>query len=1101
MRQTSLMRARQSRPPYITSAASPACGAKMRVLLPAALLLLCLFLPLRGFAQNQSTAVITGTVMDASGAPVADAEVDVRNLATQVVVTAHTNNSGVYNVPQLQPGSYDVSIAHPGFQTIERNGIELQLDQTARINARLQVGHVQQVVVVNAAPPLLQTDQTQVGSVFSTEITQNLPLVGRTPTTLATLAPATSTTQSQQIGVGTGGSIDPGRVNVGGSRAFSIDATLDGGSVVLPGGQNFGNMIPALNAVSQFSVVQDDFGAQYGSGTSVLNMVLKSGGNAFHGTAFEFAENDAFNAISRFALSKPKLRYNQFGGTLGGPVLRNKLFFFFSYQNTLDPSSSNSIVTVPTTAEAQGNFSAFAQPLIDPSTGKPFPGNVIPTSRIDKVAASVVKYWPTPDCGGPGATTNNYCRLVPTNPQTPIYDARVDWTISPTNSFTFSTHQEPYHSQNTGLIPGPACYGGESCGTSETYDQFYQLAERWVANPSMVNAAYFTYTREHYDNATPTEGGNYPAKLGLTQNGISQVVFPSFSIAGAVPTSLGPGSYYAGTSNTFIYSDVLTWVLGKHTVHIGGQYLKTQINNPAQYGAPSFGFNGQFTGIGLADFLLGDVSSYGFGAQPVAFDGRRTAAAVFVQDDWRATAHLTINAGLRYQYEGAWTEAHNHTANFSPTTINPATQTPGAIVYASAAHPNIQQGHPALFAPRIGFAQSLPRSMVVRGAYGLFYVSEGSYNFNSSPPGYSISQSLISLTPSSPPVFQLEDGPPPYQTPTAADRNGAISNGQSISWWPYNEKQAYLQDWSLALEKQLGNNTTVEAVYVGAKGTHLLFPRDANQVPVSELGTPEDRTDPQALRPFPQYQSIGTEYTDGVSSYNALELKINRRFANGLTFFANYTYAKSMDNSSLDPTTGVGNTYQISANPQETWAASEFDLTNRGVIAYVYQLPVGHGRRFLSRGGVVNAILGGWQNSGSFTASTGSPFTVYAASPNLTGSLAGSVFANVQGSTSGPHTSAEWFNTAAYSNPAPYTFGNSGRDSVRGPGQWDLDMALMKNFPIWREWNFELRADAFNVLNHTNLELPNATLGSTAFGTITSATPPRVLQVGGQINF
>lgn len=1053
-------------------------------------------------AQNQSTAQITGTVTDPSGAPVQGAAISVHSAATNVVVTAKTNNAGVYIVTQLQPGQYDVTIAREGFRSIQRKDIGLQVDQTARVDGKLAVGEVAQVVQVTAAPPLLQTDQTQVETVFSNTITQNLPLVGRDPTQLATLAPATSTAQSQQIGVGTGGSIDPGRINVAGSRAFTINATLDGGSLVLPSSNNFGNMTPALEAVSEFSVVQDNFGAQYGSGSSVLNIVMKSGGQRFHGSLFEFAENDAMNAISRFATAKPKLRFNQFGGTIGGPILPNKLFFFFSYQNTTNPSSVNSIVTVPTLAERGGDFSSLSTPVIDPSTGLPFPGNVIPSARIDQVAAKAAAYWPTPNYGGANATTNNYNRLVPTNPQTPIYDGRLDYTISSAHSLTFSTHHEPYHSSNSGLIPGPACFGGESCGPSDTYDQFYQVNERWVIGPQLVNSAYVTLAREHYANASPTQGGDYPQKLGLNQNEISQLVFPSFSISGTIPTSLGPGSYYAGTQNNVVFSDNLTWVLGKHTLQLGGQFDEQQINNAATYGAPSFAFNGQFTNVGLADFLLGDVYSYGYSAQPISVDGRRHPAAAFIQDEWRARPGLTINAGLRYQYEGAFVEAHNHISNFSPTAINPATGTAGAIVYADSQHPNIQQGHPALFAPRFGFAQSLPRNMVVRGAYGIFYIPlDAQTNFNHSPAGYAINQSLISPTPSSPPVFTLSSGPPAYVTPTAANRTGSIFNGTSVEWWPSNAPQQYLQDWNLSAQKQFGSNLTFEVAYVGSKGTHLLFPRDANQVPQGELGTPEDRTNPQAIRPYPQYLNITAQYNDGISNYNALEVKVNRRMANGLSFLANYTYSNSIDNSSLDTTSSIGNNYQNAYAPQANRSASDYDLTHRGVVAYVYDLPVGRGRRFLSGGGIFDAILGGWTNSGSFNANTGTPFTVYAASPNLTGSMAGTVFANRVGNPSGPHTASEWFNPAAFANPAPYTFGNSGRNSQRGPGAWDFDLSLAKSFPVWRESNFKLRADAFNVFNHTNLLLPNNTLGSTAVGTITSASPARVLEVGGQFSF
>jgi hypothetical protein len=311
-----------------------------------------------------------------------------------------------------------------------------------------------------------------------------------------------------------------------------------------------------------------------------------------------------------------------------------------------------------------------------------------------------------------------------------------------------------------------------------------------------------------------------------------------------------------------------------------------------------------------------------------------------------------------------------------------------------------------------------------------------------------------------------------------------------------------MQEWQADIQKQLGSGTTLEIAYAGSKGTHLLFPRDMNQVPISLLGPNEG--DPQLLRPYPQYSQIHERYDDGFSTYHALELKATRRFANGFTFLANYTFSKSIDNSSYDTTTGIGDEYQITTNPNLNKGLSQFDQTHRVVVSYVYDLPFGTGRHWLDKGGVVNAVFGGWRTSGSFIAHSGIPFNIYSGGPNLTGAISGYIYADCLASPAGPKTASQWFNTAAFADPAPYRFGTCGRDIVRGPGAWNFDASLAKDFPLpipWETTKLQFRADAFNIFNHPNLGLPNNTTDSTAFGTITSASAPRVFEIGAQIIF
>lgn len=1065
----------------------------------AFLIAVCLLLPFFAVAQNSSTGAITGTVTDSGGGAIPSATVVVQNEATQVTVTVKTTESGNYDVPLLPPGRYQVTVTQKGFRTFQRSHIDLELDQTARINARLTVGRVEEVVTVTAEPPQLATETSQVETVFSSDLTQNLPLAGRNVTELAVLAPGTSTAQSDYSGTAAYNR-DPGRVSVQGARAFTINATLNGGTIVLPNSDNFQPMVPSLGAVAEFSVIQNNFSAQYGSGASVLNMITKSGTNKFHGTAFEFLENNAMNATPGFSPAKPALHYNQFGGAIGGPIVRNKLFFFFSFENTLSPSSYNGVYTVPTTQLKAGDFSGFSTPIIDPTTGQPFSGNQIPADRVDPIAAKVLTYWPFPNYGPSGATTGNYFRLSPQNPKNPLYDYKADWSISSAHQLSFSAHNKFATTQYTGNIPGPACYATENCGSSGQYELAFQVSERWTINPHTVNAFYANVLREHYWNFSPTFDHNFPSQLGLTANNISQKVFPLFQIAGRVNTSIGPGGNGSGVQNVFSYSDVLNWVRGNHSLSLGGQIGKAQVNAPVDWGIPTFTFNGQYTGNGFADFLLGDVQSYGYNATLLAFGERRTFGAAFVQDDWKISRALTLNLGLRYQFEGSYHEAHNASANFSPTATNPVTGTPGAIVFATSSRPLLQQNHPALFAPRVGFAQSLGQKTVLRGGFGVFFQDiNGQDQSNHSPPGYSISQSLVAQTVTTPPVFQLQNGPPPYTTPSAANRNGAISNGQAIKWWPYNAREAYSEEWHVSLQRQLDAKTTAEISYVGSVGRHLLTRIDTNQVPASLLGTPTDQTSPQLLRPFPQYQGITTWANTTSSNYNALEIQVQRRLSKGLAFLANYTRSKSMDNSSLDLTTWRGADYQDAAHLE--MAPSSFDEPHRGVVAYIYDLPFGQGRMLVNHGGVLEKLIGGWTTSGSLDIHSGYPLTVFAGGPNLTGSLAGSVFASRVGSLPAAKTASQWFNPANYADPAPYTYGNSGRNSLRTPGSWGFDAALQKRFTLTESLNLRIRADAFNVFNHRSLGRPNTTLDNSGTGQILSSSAPRILQVGAQISF
>ena len=899
-----------------------------RIIAPLLLALYALLLTSLGVAQNRTTAELVGTVLDPSGAALPGSTITVTNVATQSRLTVEANQAGYYDVPFLQPGTYVVQFEHPGFQTVERTNIVLEVAQTARVNAALELGATKSAITVEAPAPLVSADDSQHGTNLSDKLVGNLPLVGRDPSALAVLAAGTSTAQS-----GVGANPDPGRRSINGNRAFSMSATVNGGSVILPQSQNFSSLVPPLSAVAEFAVIQNNFSAEFENGTSVLNMITKSGSNQFHGSLFEFLQNDKLNARNFFAKNNPPLRYNQFGGTIGGPVIHDKLFFFFSYQNTLNPNSTIAVLSTPTDAVRNGNFSGLPA-IKDPQTNQPFPNNQIPASRFDAVAKAAQSYFPEPTGGG---NTNNFTRAVPQAPKNPYYDGKVDYNLSSANQITGSFHLLFFNNPWQSSWGGPVCYGSERCDQQVTRNQQWQVSDRWTVSATQINEFRANFVRQYYNTLSPSAGQDFPSKLGLKN--VPDFYFPTLTIAGAIPTNLAPGKIGGGAQNTFSVADNFTWVIGRHTLKLGGGLNKYQYNTLSTWSSGNFNFSGLFSGVGYADFLLGLPNSYSLTATPDTFGARRTSIAGFIQDDFHVLPNLTLNLGVRYNFEGGFSEAHDRLANFNPSLSNPATNTPGAIQYATSGNRTLQENHPALFAPRVGLAWSVGSGWVVRGAYGIFFVPISvQRNFNTSPPGYSILQSM-QTTDLKTPIFALSDGPPMYSYPNPSAVTPAILNGQATSYWPYDAPQGYVQQWQFNLQKQLGRSTVAEATYVGNKGTHLLFPRDYNQVPPQLLGP----GNAQLNRPVPQYQGINTLFNDANSNYQSLQLQVQRRFAQGLTFLANYTFSKALDNSSYDLTTGGGGEYQIASRPDLNHALSQFDQTHRFVVAYVYELPFGRG--------------------------------------------------------------------------------------------------------------------------------------------------------------
>ncbi len=1091
--------------------------ARVNVKLLIILTILPLLLAGRLSAQNRTYGEIRGTVLDSSGARIPGVSIKITNTLTGVSVTATSDSAGTYDAPDLQAGTYALTFQKEGFKQFVRAGIVLEI-QVLTVDAQLQVGAVTQTVEVSGASPLVQTETSDRKTTIDFNDVIELPFVGRNEENIVALAAGANFGDARAAGSASGGA--DWRVGFNGQRPFEINAVMDGGVATYPQSYNLDvNTVP-LEAIQELDLVTDNFSAEYGNGLTVFSTLTKSGTNKFHGSVYEFDQNKVFSTRNFFSESIPPLIWNQFGGAIGGPIKKDKAFFFFAYEGLRSISPGTDITTVPTAAERIGDFSAAGLPTIyDPSTTTtvngvttrtPFPGNMI-TATEDPIAAKIMAYWPTPNYGGAGALVNNYYFVAGSTSTSNQYDAKVDLTISSKNRLSatfFGTyvHTNFLNDYNTGVC-------ANNCDPLAQLEPEFAISDTWTAGSHMVNEFRFGFLRTNVPWAAGSAGKGYPAKLGLKNPGTDS--FPNIAISGGVSTGLyggaNGGSGFDLRENSFVPSDTFTWIKGKHIIKFGGEFDKWQVNNQQPwYDEGNFTFSGLATynpavtgstGIGLADLYLGQVSNYNLDIAPDVGE-RNWILEAFVNDDFKVKPNLTLNIGLRYQNQPGWSEAFNRLSDFDPSLTNSATNTPGGIWFAGQNGRNaLEATKGALFAPRIGFAYTPKPGWVVRGGYGVYMVPWSCDMYcNGSPAGFSITNSVTS-TDNITPVFSLQTGPPPYVVPTASTRTPAILNGQSISYWAYNAPEGYTEQGQLGVQHQLTPNIMVEAAYVHTKGTHLQFPRDIDQVPQDLLGP----GNAQLNRPYPQYNGISGKLFDGESSYDSLQLQAQKKASRGVTFTATYTLSKTMDNCAFDHTTGTGCPWQNAYDPQATWSLSQLDVAQRVTGSLVYKLPDNVGRSMASGGSIVNAIAGGWQVSGVLNVEGGVPFTVTESGSNLSGSLAGTWMPNriASGILSNP-TINDWFDTSAFTEASPFTYGNAGRDILRGPGFWDFDFGLAKSFRLkflGEHAYFQLRGDSYDVFNHPNFGQPDSAVGALGAGVITSATTNRGIQVGGKIEF
>ena len=1104
---------------------------------------------------------ILGTVRDSSGAVIPGAQVEAVQRETNLAFRTQTTEAGVYFLSALPIGEYGLNVSARGFKRAVRDKIVLSVDDRLVVNVALEIGDLAESVQVTSEIPLVDLADATVGKVIENKRLTSLPLNGRNAVSMVVLTPSVRAHTINSNGFSeTGATLSAFSIN--GSPPTWNSVTLDG-STNNGASDGYVSSNPSVDAVEEFKVLSGTMSAEYGfTAGGVVTMVTKSGTNTLHGSLYEFLRNDKFDARNTFAALKPPLRYNQFGGTLGGPVRKNRTFYFANFEGWRYNTAAPIIATVPTAAQRTGNLSGLLDasgkliPIYDPATTRPnpngsgfvrdlFAGNLIPAQRLDKAAASVLSLFPLPNRtpSDPFTNSNNFLINASGTRHTWQTTDKVDHRFSEKNGFFVRFVLWDFSNDN-GTNGAP--YTDPRARLSNDNNKSYNLnlTDTHTFTPSLINEFRFAVLREH--NFTTPTAADWAQLLGLPASMVLQGTSPRLSVQGL---PIFPAQAATVTKrniwDTFQLIDNLAHVWGKHNLKFGADLRRNRYNRFTCNGCSGvYTFNSVLTGnaqqpagtgAGLASLLLGEVASATFTANtPVSFAG--WSEAVYIQDDWKISRRLTLNLGMRWDYQQVPLERYNRYANFNPFATNPQNGLLGRQEYAgvdygrTAVQPDYRD-----FSPRFGFAYDIfgDGKTAIRGGYGIFYQlafqdngPEDSSGFNGTvtsyvPPGGNTQAA----------AFPFSGGLPfaPTRNLGAALGPSAFQSGNVVfiephAHWPY------AQEWTVTLQRQLRAGWMMEAGYSGNKATHLFTaPYNLNQLDPKyfSLGTAlQDRiTNPysgivsgafggatitrqQLLLPYPYYGNVNVRSArQGSAIYHSWMWNAEKRMSNGFVLLASYTFGKLI-NGNID-SNAPSNTEQIKTgnnwrlprtNRRLERGLDSTDSASRFVFSSVYELPFGKGKRWSPSGAWAERLAGGWQLNGVAQLQSGLPLIIRGANnsladrPNSTGRSA---------KLDNP-TRDQWFDAAQFINPPLYTIGNAPRTlpNVRGPGAAVLDLSVNKNTAIRERVNLQFRAEAFNFINRTNLLEPNGTFvpgpngtnQSGAFGKITTARDARVIQ-------
>lgn len=1045
------------------------------------------------------TGSLRGIVKDPSGAVAPGITITVTNSGTNAAFTAVTDSEGAYFVRGLPVGAYRLSVAAPSFKKFTATGIQVQVNETIRVDIALEIGDVAQTVDVSSAVDTVDTQSITLKGVVDEQRIENLPLNGRNPTQLMQLIAGVQT-DPQNANV-TSGTTYPGvtPVSVNGGRANTTNYILDGAENN-DHYSNAPNPMPNPDALQEFSVQTNTFSAEFGRNVGgVVNAVTRSGTNQLHGAAFEYLRNNDLNAANFFAPLKADgtkqddgLKRNQFGATLGGPVWlpklyngKDKTFFFFSYQGTrIRQAPSRVEQQVPTNEQRNGDFSALGHAIIDPLTGQPFPNNQIPLSRFNPVSKAILDaYIPAPAAG---QSTISYA--LPNRLDDDQILVRADHEITSRNRFMarFFTSQA---NQQAFLAPGN--YFSSQPG-SVWRNTSVSGSDTQTISPTLINTALFSFNRTNNTNKPI-----YPAKgLSALGSDIYNDKTPELY--------LQVNGYFlldTNDTNTFFrqeyqFNDTLRWTRSRNQISIGAEYghgLGDINNDYRSNGYFTFDGSAPFTGDALADFILGKFYNLEQGVGEYK-NTRFNILSLFAQDSIRVSPRLTVDLGLRWDPFFPYTDLNNKLAAYYPgqqSTRYP--NAPAGILYVGdkGVPPGGYKRAWSNLGPRVGFGWDVfgDGTTALRGGYGIYYDRPNTISTNAqadqAPFGTVVDINGTADNSLSKPYVGATN---PFPASVNPPRDVKFVLPNVAYMFTTGLRNAQLQSWNLTVERKLPGQFVSRIAYAGSKGTHLASLREGNPatyIPGSTLTTNQRR--PQ----YPNFSHMTLVEPGDNSSYNALQLTLERRFSRGLTLLSNYTYGKSIDTSSYNKQTG-----QTVTNPYNRGfdrGPSDFNHTHVFAFSGLWQIP---GR---PANAVVRTLISGWQLSGILQMSSGEPIPLYSDVDNSSSGvgmdrpdLIGNPY--LPGGRSRGQKVAEWLNPAAFAENTPGTFGNVGRNRFTGPGYASTDLALQKEFRITERFATQFRAEAFNALNHPNLANPSGDLLSGNFMTINSAFDPRILQ-------
>ena len=1111
--------------------------------LVAAILVLVLVGPVRAQAPSGE---ISGVVVDSSGSPVPGARITLVNQATNALRDVTTNEAGIYVIPAIPPGVYTLKAELSGFRSVERRDIELQVGSANRIPITLEVGDVTEVVQVAGRAPILQSETASIGTVIDNRTIVALPLNGRNYLQLASLIPGATTNgpSSSQGRQRMGGQRNSFALNVAGQRVHYNHYSLDG---VENTDLNFNSymLLPSVDALQEFKVESGLFDAEYGRAIAQINASTKSGTNQFHGSVFQFHRNSALDAKNYFDPRDrpiPPFRRNQFGVTAGGPVIiprlvngKNRLFFMFNWEGLRERKSLTASPSVPLTAWRTGDFSQLRDasgnliPIYDPATRvfdaagnvlqapTPFPGNIIPAGRIHPASKKLLAFYPMAAAERTGANfTNHEARTV----EADQYTYRLDFSESSRSNWFFR------HSISHELGYDPFAIPDMGINTDTDVHQAVLGNTRTFGSNKVndVRVGFGYLKNAHISPRANTV--NVVAQLGINIPSDNPLYWgvPNIGITGLSGIGEESDAPFINDDKTLQFVDNFSWVLGEHSVKFGGEIRKViydQIGGVVTRGR--FAFDGRYTqnpllpaaqrgGAAFADFLLGHFNrAEGQVGAPVA-NFRSNYFALFLQDSWKVRSNLTINYGLRWEYDQPFWDENDHIVNIDFKWDNSAEP-----VFVRAGSGDPFEGNPPFrlasdvqyvrdgrygrgayrsdfndFAPRVGIAWAISPKTVIRSGGGIYYVRD-------------IGNAVFDTVRNAPFTIRRDEPAESFRPNLSFEqpfaRTGAPTFILANQW---DEPSTYIAQWSLGAQRELGDNLSMEATYFGSAGVHLRRLMSYNNPEPSQLANSN------LARPFPKFGSIQVMSAPGHSNYHALYLKLQRRFSGGFTYLSSFSWGKSIDNGSgIRTTDGDSLTPSNNYNLDLERGLSAFDFRRRLTTSWLWELPLGSGKRWMNRGGAADAVLGGWQFGGILTLQDGFPFTVTCGPGNIQNG-GGICYPDSTGTDwrlpRNERTRTRYFNTDAFvdRNPAagPFRYGTVGRNSLIGPGFVSLDASANKKFNLRGSTHLELRVEVFNLPNLPIWSQPGSQLRTPNFGVINSTRlDSRQIQVGLKLVF